>query len=320
MSWKAASDDEFAHHYVLEVKRGETVVVKKKYLTDFYRHPQHSGMKSDWSVSLGTLPAGDYTAKLTAYDSWDASCESTRTFTVESAPAAEPALYVDFSFAGGSATDKKGKVQVTNHDATFTPVQLSYKGQNYQANALQASSGKYIVCQFSEINSTSDMSAFMSAGFTVEALFVDRVRTSDVHGVFCGTQAGGWGLAMRATGVPYFIVGEGTSNTYKSTDAASALSTTELSHVVCVYDPVTSKMYIYVNGTLSSSASITGVYHNGAGDTYNRFCLGADIATGNVGTDFPCSDMVIAGARFYTGALDAAAVKAAYDSSENMLQ
>ena len=43
--------------------------------------------------------------------------------------------------------------------------------------------------------------------------------------------------------------------------------------------------------------------------------LGADIAKGNVGTDFPCTDMVIVDVKIYTGALDGNAALAAYNAA-----
>ena len=65
---------------------------------------------------------------------------------------------------------------------------------------------------------------------------------------------------------------------------------------------------------MSASTPITGVYNNGSGTAYNRFCLGADISLTDV-PDYPCTDMVITDAKFYTGALDAAAVQAAYQAA-----
>ena len=68
-------DDEFVHHYVLEVTLDGKQVVRKKILSDFYRTPQTSGMKDSWTELLGPLPEGDCTLTLTAEDSWGAVSE-----------------------------------------------------------------------------------------------------------------------------------------------------------------------------------------------------------------------------------------------------
>ena len=155
-------------------------------------------------------------------------------------------------------------------------------------------------------------------GFSIETFFVDKAPGSAAHGVFCGTQYGGWGFALRATGVPYFIVGEDSYNHYVSVDASSASSTTELTHVVCVYDPAARKMLLYINGVLNASnASISGSFYPGAAPCFNRFCLGADTSGG--APEFPCTDMVITDAKWYVGALDATVVQAAYQAAVKSL-
>ena len=323
--WDSARDDEMIHHYVLELKADGETVLQKKYLADFYLHPQASGMKQSWSAQLENLVAGTYQAILTAYDSWDASARLVKTLTVEGLQPVEPALYSDIDFSDGSVTDNAGKLSIQNRGATIAPTTVSHAGQTYTVPALQAGAAKCARCQFREITSTGDALAFFCVGFSVEAMFLDRAPgavygdNDGVHGVVCGTQKGGWGLALSANGTPYFIVGENVSNNYVSVDATAPASKTELTHVVCVYDPFAKKMSIYVNGTLSATKSVSGSFYLGAQDTYNRFCLGADIAPGDATTDFNCTDMVITDAKVYTGTLDAAAVQTAYQAAVQAL-
>ena len=71
-TFAGGSDDEFVHHYILVLNRDGKEICRKKILSDFYRHPQTSGMKKTWSRALGVLPEGEYSLTLTAYDSWGA--------------------------------------------------------------------------------------------------------------------------------------------------------------------------------------------------------------------------------------------------------
>ncbi len=81
--WAAGTDDEFVHHYVLTLKKGGTVVTTKKILADFYKSSKTSGMKKEWTYSLGNVTDGTYELTLEAYDSWDAAAKPlTKTFVV----------------------------------------------------------------------------------------------------------------------------------------------------------------------------------------------------------------------------------------------
>jgi hypothetical protein len=81
--WAAGTDDEFVHHYSYKLTKDGTTVASKLIMSDFYRSPQTSMMKSEYSLSLGNLEVGTYILTIVAYDSWDlASTPLTREFTV----------------------------------------------------------------------------------------------------------------------------------------------------------------------------------------------------------------------------------------------
>lgn len=81
--WAAGADDEFVHHYVLTLKKSGVTVTTKKILADFYKSAKTSGMKKEWTRSLGSLADGTYELTLEAYDSWDAAAKPlTKTFVV----------------------------------------------------------------------------------------------------------------------------------------------------------------------------------------------------------------------------------------------
>ena len=77
VGFTSGSDDEFVHHYVVELSSGGDVIATKRILSDFYKYPSPSMMKSSWEV---TIPLEDFPGKcvvsLTAFDSWDAASET----------------------------------------------------------------------------------------------------------------------------------------------------------------------------------------------------------------------------------------------------
>ena len=75
LRFAAGTDDEFVHHYVISVKKDGSIIATKRILSDWYKHPQTSGMKKVWTRSLGRLDGGNYEISLVAYDSWDAASE-----------------------------------------------------------------------------------------------------------------------------------------------------------------------------------------------------------------------------------------------------
>lgn len=76
-------DDMFVHRYVLTVRKGGAVKSTVKVLSDFYRNPNPSQMKSYWEIPLGTFEEGTYEVSLVAYDSWDAASNTvTKSFKI----------------------------------------------------------------------------------------------------------------------------------------------------------------------------------------------------------------------------------------------
>ena len=320
----AGSDDEFVHHYVLTVSKGGSVIATKRVLADFYRCAQPSGMKGSWTQSLGNLGTGEYEVSLTAYDSWDASSNKlTKQFKVDAGtpePAKPAEVLADMDFASGSVKDLKGKLDIVNHGCELGEGEFTHQGVKYKAPALSVGGTRVVTCTFKEMSSFSDMQRFAHSGFCVEAFFVDRKPGPAVHGVVCGTQQGGWGLALRATGVPYFVFGDVSKNRYVYVDAGSAASKTELTHVIAVYDFADKLAKIYVNGKLDSSSAFSGPFYPADGSAVNMFCLGDDVKIDGSYGDFPAVDMSIVDAKIYSGVLDAAAVAKAYSEAVKSLK
>ena len=329
LTFAAATDDEFAHHYVVELKNSAgSTLTTKKILADFYRHGNTADMKDSYEIALGSLAMGSYTVTVTAYDSWDAASSATLSFEITEqgvSPSELPEAYVDINFDGGTITDAKGNVTVTNNGATAGQTSVTLGGNTYTVDALQITeSGQYVLCEFKNLANAAQMKAWAEGGFAVEAFYVMGDKGGDGQGIVCATEQyplstgprGGWGIAERSNGRPYFITAA-SGNKYISTDASSASSTTELVHVVAVYDYENKIQCLYINGTaVNTGTAITGEFApvvDAAGIT-NQFLLGADIYVEEP-VHFPSPNMTMVDAKIYSQALNAAQVKLAYDAA-----
>lgn len=320
LTFDAAIDDEFAHHYEIEIKHITAgKVINKKILSDFYHHAKRSDMKKSYELFLGNLKDGKYKVTLTAYDSWGAASD---TFVYEwestkgEVTVKKAALYADFDFSGGTVKDALGRIEVTNMGATVENATVIHGGKAYTADALKASEDKYVICKFKELTTQDAFKSWAENGFSVEAFYVMPAKGS-VQGIICGTQAGGWVVAEDKTGKPYFLTGGGTSY---NTGAYATSASAELVHVVGVYSISDGKCYIYVNGKLNASVAINSTFKVGADGTFNYFCLGNDITKGNVGGDFPTKGMTMVDGKIYTGALTAEQIAEAYNSALKLLK
>ncbi len=75
LQFAAANDDEFAHHYVIEVMQNGETLKTLKILSDFYLHGDPAEMKPVWNETLGRFAKGAYDVRLQAIDSWGAMSE-----------------------------------------------------------------------------------------------------------------------------------------------------------------------------------------------------------------------------------------------------
>ena len=323
VSFAAGTDDEFVHHYQLVVsEKSGNVLSTYNILSDFYRHANTADMQTTWEKELSSLPkGGTYVVTLTAYDSWGAASNTlTKEFKTASNNPEDsklPDAYVDFDFKDGTVIDTKGNVTIENKGATVGTAAVTAGTKSATVNALRVNnSGEYVLCTFNKLDTGDAVKAWAENGFTVEAFYVMGMKGS-IQGVVCGTEYGGWGLAEDRTGTPYFITGYGDNKYNKGAYASAASSTTELVHVVAVYDYVSKLNLIYINGVLAGSTAIEGGFYPGRDEAFNKFCLGADyIAEGRITEtlklEFPSSDMTMVDAKIYASALNSEQVKTAY--------
>ena len=320
VTFDAAKDDEFAHHYNVTVKNKDTgaIIINRNILSDFYRHAKRSDMKKEYSQFVGTLKSGtSYSVTVTAYDSWGAKAEKTVDYkiTVTAGEGGLPTPYVNFEFTDGKITDKMGNVDITNSGATVGATDVKFGGKTNKLGALTVPAGKYVICRFNKLNSAATFKNWAEGSFTVEAFYVNS-KNGGIQGVVCGTQDGGWGIAENA-GKPYFITGGG-SKYNDGAYAGSVSSITELVHVVGIYDTANKKCTIYINGKKNGEVSIAANFIPGVSGTHNYFCLGDDITKGLVGGDFKTQGMTMVDAKIYDDALTPEQIAKAYAIAENL--
>lgn len=263
------------------------------------------------------------TTETTETTTEETTTEATTTETTTEKPpvivVTGPEAYVDIDFADGKITDAKGNASFTNEGATVGKASVTFGGNTYEVDALSASKDKYVIGKFNKLSTSSEMKAWAEKGFTVEAFYVMPVKNGAIQGIVCGTQNGGWGLAEDKTGKPYFITGGG-SKYNNGAYAKKPASTTELVHVVGVYDMANKLCLIYINGELAQQVSIDSKFICGEGNTFNYFCLGADINSLLKGGDFPTAGMTMAGAKIYAKALSAEDVTTVYGIAVDSLK
>jgi len=148
--WAAGTDDEFVHHYVLTLRKGGAVVTTKKILADFYKSAKTSGMRKEWTRSLGSLENGTYELTLDAYDSWDAAAEPlVKTFQVG---AVTNGVWTDDK--AGSKTVSGGSGSVSNDWLTYSDGKVSWTanttGRPRTAKITLPDATEYSVTQISE--------------------------------------------------------------------------------------------------------------------------------------------------------------------------
>jgi hypothetical protein len=294
VNFQAGTDDDLIHHYVLEVLEGGKVVETHKILTDYYRHGKVSDMKKEYSVDLveAYSRGSKYQIKLTAYDSWD---KASNTVAYAYEPVLDlssvviPDVYADIDFAGGTATDTKGKINIELiGGASVGSGSFTMNGKTFTANALNITAeGQYAKLQFAGFG--GDMDSFLKKSFTVELIYVNRTKTG-TQGIFSGVDEKGFGV-LETEGVPTFkacIV-----KTVRTTAAASASSADELVHVLATYSPQSALFSIYVNGE-QYRADASG-NPKGQGDV---FALGANIKKDGTADSF-ASNLSIVDVKFY---------------------
>lgn len=73
VSWAAGTDDEFVHHYTIDMYKDGSLQKTKKILADFYRSARPQNMKGSWSETFTGLTPGNYEFRIVAEDSWGAT-------------------------------------------------------------------------------------------------------------------------------------------------------------------------------------------------------------------------------------------------------
>ena len=320
----AGADDDFVHHYKVTVKnhtsgQGNTYL----FLSDFYRHSQVSGMAKTLTFPLDNITEeGTYTIDVTAIDSWDAesgkiSCTATVGKGGEDLSEELPEVYDDLDFSGTAIVSTKGKFTASlMGGASIASESFTFAGKTKTLSALNVSAkGQYGLVKFKEYTAKTLTDFYNSAeGFTVEAMFINKAPDGS-QGIVCGTQGpGGWGIAQDA-GKPYFF-------TYVEGGNIKVLiektpSETELTHIICttLYNSTKNTTYtaVYINGELAGSGSKTGkVAVHSSENVATAFCLGADISSTGIGSDFPMTNFRLTDVKIYASALNFKQAETAY--------
>lgn len=305
ITFKAGTDDDAIHHYILTVKEGNRVIETacKKVLADYYKHPQVSDMQTEWTFDLGTgvfNRGSKYTFSLVAYDTWGAASNEV-VYTYEPKLDLEnvtiPDAYIDIDFANGTATDTKGKATIELVGATITDTEVKHNGVTKTLPALNVKSeGQYAKLTLNGFADNFDMQDFIKkAGITIEAVYVNRSK-SGTQGIVSGYEKYGIGISEQS-GKPAFSAYVGSS--LQTAEYEKQSSSEDLVHVLAVYSRTTSAstISVYVNGEKASTvvSGILKVQEN----NHNVLYLGANCSANGTANN-TTSDLSIVDVKVYS--------------------
>ena len=283
VNFLAGTDDDVIHHYVLEVKENGTVLETHKILSDYYRHGKVSNMKASYNVNIGAplSPGGKYEVHLKAYDSWDAVSNTVVAKfepVLNTAGVTIPDAYADIDFAGGAATDSKGKVSVELvGGATVAEGSYTMDGVTKTLTGINIKGDGYAKVTFDEYVGGGlfgpNVGDLLKKEYAVELLYVNR-NNSGTQNIFGGYNAKGFGL-YEENGTPTFT--NKFAKEFKTVAAQNKTSTTDLVHVIISYSSMTSAFSIYVNG---ERKAISGGGYAQLDNPY--FAIGANYGEGTV--------------------------------------
>lgn len=244
--------------------------------------------------------------------------------------------YAHITFKDGAIVDLMDVVELeikTASGATSATVEnteVKFGGKTATVPALRIKNvGTWVMGTFLDLDNAEDLNTMVAknGGWSVEAFYLDNSSLNAARGIVCVTESvggdnkrSGWGIAEDATGKPYFVTGHVAENAYTYAYALSPASTTELVHVISIYNAATLKVEIYINGTLNASNAAKGAFS--AADKpdkvygfnmANTFCIGSDPSGSNKPNgDFPADNFTLVDAKLYDKALSATEVADIY--------
>lgn len=293
----AGTDDDVIHHYVLEIREKGVAVETHKILTDYYRHGKVSNMKKEYSVTLtGNYSRGvEYDISLIAYDCWDAASNEViykYAPVLDTSNVTFPDVYADIDFAGGTATDSKGKLTVELvGGAAVADGSYTFAGVTKTLTGLNIKDGGYAKVTFNDYTNLT-MADFLKKDYTVELLYVNRSNTG-VQNIFSGYKASGFGI-FEEGGKPSFT--NKFAKEFKTVVAKQETSATDLVHVIVTYAPSSALFAVYVNGE-QTRVKASGYPQANS----NVFAIGANWAEGAVegtASDLSVVDVKVYNAKF----------------------
>ena len=304
VTWKAGTDDAVIHHYVLTVKDGARVMETscKQVLADYYRSPQVSQMKTEYTYDLGTgvFDRGSkYTFELVAYDTWGAESNKV-VYTYEPKLDLEgakiPDTYIDVDFAGGAATVAKGPATIELVGATVADTAVKHNGVSKTLPTLNVTgAGQYGKLTLTEFGDNFDFQNMIKKnGLTIEAVYVNRSKNG-TQGIVSGYEKYGIGITEN-TGKPAFTAYVGSG--LQTAEFTAASSSEDLVHVIAVYSRSTSanSISVYVNGE-KASAVVSGTLKVQE-TNHNVLYLGAN-CTANGTANSQATDLSIVDVKVY---------------------
>ena len=241
----------------------------------------------------------------------------------ERATAELPIPYIDINFTGGGTIlDSMGHVTCTLYNAEKGSVvtkNVTFGGKSYEVCALEVrEAGGVALLNYDYIESSNQLLELLQDGFTMEAFVVNHNALSSSDSEQCmvsSCQTGGYNFTTHQGQYKMSVYTDGS---YRNPTLNKPYSTTELTHLIGIYDPLSQTATLYVNGEIISEVSAPGMMAVAQNEAWQTIALGGDINGSGKPTTL-CQSMDITDFKLYPTPILASQAQVMYEAAVSEL-
>lgn len=234
-----------------------------------------------------------------------------------------PIPFIDIDFnENGDIYDSAGRVTcLLANEANGSVVNKAvvFDGKKYTVPHFEVrKSGGVAYLRYNGLENSDQLLAHLKDGFTMEAFLVNHKALASTDNEQCmvsSCQSGGYNFTTHKGQYKFSVYTDGS---YKNPYLNSEYDTTELTHLVGIYDPASQTSSLYVNGVFVSEIATAGTFTLGKDDAWKTIVLGGDV-NGSGGATTLCESFEITDFKLYTQAAQPYQARVMYESAVSEL-